>query len=130
MLPRTLAKAGKKPTIKTVETDAAKERWWYPVSPEKLNQDQKKRIQAGVVQQMVKIIFRTHFYEWEGTFYRQLKGGPIGLRATGFVARVLMDFWANQIKKMEEICQTLHQINPVLFENVIIHLLANMWMIV
>ena len=95
------------------------------MDPNKLNTEQQKKIQAGVIQQMVKIIFKTHFYEWEGRIYRQIRGGPIGLRATGFIARVLMDHWAQELRRMEEQCKLLATINPVMFGNVTIHLLHN-----
>ena len=51
------------------------------------------------------------------------EGGPIGLRATGLVARVLMDYWAAKLKEMAERTQTLHALNPVKFEPLTIHLI-------
>ena len=72
---------------------------------------------------MVRLVFSTHFYEWEGRFYQQLNGGPIGLRATGPVARIMMDWWARKIREIEEKSQLLAQINPVMFEPLQIHML-------
>ena len=124
VIPKKISKFGRKPTVRTADADEKRERWSYPVDPEKLSLIQKKKIQAGVVQQMIKLVFSTHFYEWEGVFYQQVTGGPIGLRATGYVARVVMDFWAQKIGEMEDMCQTLWTLNPVMFENVQIHLLC------
>ena len=59
-----------------MEEDEKREHWWYPVDPNKLTKEQQKKVQAGVIQQMVKVIFQTHFYEWEGRLYRQILGGP------------------------------------------------------
>ena len=66
---------------------------------------------------MVKITFRTHFCVWAGEFYRQVLGGPIAIRATGFIARVL------RVKEMEGRCKILTQLNPVMFEKVNIQIL-------
>ena len=57
ILPRKLSKSGKKPTILTVEKDETVERWWYPVSPNKLTPEAKKKVQAGIIQQMIKVVF-------------------------------------------------------------------------
>ena len=42
----------------------------------------------------IRNIFANHVYKFGGRFYRQVKGGPIGLRLTGTVARLVMDKWA------------------------------------
>ena len=55
--------------------------------------------------------------------YRQVAGGPIGLRASGPIGRILMDYWAKQIRKMAEVTQELYRINPVGFEEIDISLL-------
>ena len=72
---------------------------------------------------MVRITFRTHFYEWEGSFYRQVSGGPIGLRATGPVSSVLMDFWASEIQEICTKSKELSEKNPVRYEGMDLHLL-------
>ena len=79
---------------------------------------------------MVKVVFNTHYYEWEGVIYKQTEGGTIGVRATGPIARILMDYWAEEIRKMTDRTQTLHAINPVMFEDMRLHMPKNMLMIV
>ena len=93
ILPRQLKKQGGPPSILTVESDQSRERWWYPVPPDSLSHEQKQLLLGLVMEQLVRLIFSTHFYEWEGRLYKQVSGGPIGLRATGMVARINMDFW-------------------------------------
>ena len=39
-----------------------------------------------------------HIYMFDGQAYLQTKGGAIGLRLTGLVARVVMDRWAGKMK--------------------------------
>ena len=39
------------------------------------------------------VLFRTHVYEFGGKFYLQKKGGPIGLRSTCAIARIVMLWW-------------------------------------
>ena len=40
-------------------------------------------------------MFSTHIYTFGGKLYRQAKGGPIGLRGTCALARVIMNVWDN-----------------------------------
>lgn len=42
----------------------------------------------------------SHVYEFAGNFYLQLSGGPIGLRATCAVARVVMNYWDRKWRDM------------------------------
>ena len=46
-----------------------------------------------VVKVATRTIFRHHCYQFDGVVYRQAKGGPIGLRFTSIVARIVMDHW-------------------------------------
>ena len=42
---------------------------------------------------LVEILFTNHIYIFGGKWFRQAKGGPIGLRGTCAVARVVMNVW-------------------------------------
>ena len=42
----------------------------------------------------IRTTFGNHIYLYRNTLYRQMRGGPIGLRLTGVVARIVMDHWA------------------------------------
>ena len=41
-----------------------------------------------------------HHYSFGGKYYKQNKGGAIGLKLTGLVCRVVMDRWSRLIKKI------------------------------
>ena len=73
---------------------------------------------------MEKIIFQTHFYEWDGEIYKHIFGGPKGLKVTGFVARILRDFWEEKVKEMEEHYNLLASLNPIMFQILTIHMLG------
>ena len=45
----------------------------------------------------VEAVFNTHVYQFGGHYYHQTDGGPIGLRATGALARVVMADWDQQL---------------------------------
>ena len=48
--------------------------------------------------------FDTHYYKWEGKIRKQEKGGPIGLRAEGSLAKAVMAIFMAQLrKKLEEL---------------------------
>ena len=53
----------------------------------------KKEIVATVVRIAVEFMFRSHIYTFAGKLYRQRAGGPIGLRGTCAVARLVMQLW-------------------------------------
>ena len=69
LLPRKIN--GRKATIRTVEADEKEERWWWPKPVTLMTKDEKKRLIGCVVEQLVKLVFNTHFYEWDGKTYRQ-----------------------------------------------------------
>ena len=50
-------------------------------------------IVATVVKIGVLVMMNTHIYTWNGESYLQRAGGPIGLRSTCAVARVVMNEW-------------------------------------
>ena len=123
IMPRKLSKFGKKPTIRTVNKDEKEERWWWPKPVTFLTPEERKKVMGCVVEQLVKLVFNTHFYEWNGTIYRQVAGGPIGLRSTGSVCRIVMDHWKTEISRMIVKMDQLKAINPVTYESLEVHLL-------
>ena len=50
----------------------------------------------------VEMMFSTHCYSFGGKVYRQTEGGPIGLRSTCAVARVVMARWDQKFKSRLE----------------------------
>ena len=65
-----------------------------------LTEAEERLLIATVVEIGVKTVFRTHLYQFGGKIYHQQCGGPIGLRATGAIARVVMGEWDLKLKKM------------------------------
>ena len=61
---------------------------------------EKKSILGKVVEIAVRTTFQTHFYQWGGKIYRQQRGGPIGLKASGTVAGVAMEVWIREFKRI------------------------------
>ena len=123
LLPRRKTNKNDPPTVLTSHTDEVVERWWYPMPPEKLTREQKKLVMACVVEQMVRVVFSTHYYEWEGVLFKHMEGGPIGLRASGPVARIIMDYYLDSMKTLAERTVDLHSINPILYEKIELRLI-------
>ena len=68
---------------------------WRASNPERdLTKDQLRYLLAKVLKVAILSVFRNHMYMFMGIVYIQLAGGPIGLRLTSMVARVVMDHWA------------------------------------
>ena len=58
-----------------------------------LEEGEKKQILAEVIKLAVLAMFKKHYYSFGGKKYNQKGGGPIGLRGTCAVARVIMQLY-------------------------------------
>ena len=58
-----------------------------------LTTEEKRRVMAEVLRLSVEIMYSTHIYSFGGKCYKQREGGPIGLRSTCALARVVMAKW-------------------------------------
>ena len=67
------------------------EQWIFPKV--RLTTSEKKEIIAQVVKIITLTMFNTHMYKFGGKVFNQSKGGPIGLRSTCSVARLVMKVW-------------------------------------
>ena len=66
---------------------------WVETDTSTLTEENKRLLLSMVVMVATRLIFRHHCYTFNGTIFRQRKGGPIGLRFTSIVARLVMDQW-------------------------------------
>ena len=96
MIPRRKAQSGKRPTVLTYYKEEQEPRWLWSKHPEKLSQEDQNRVMAEVIRIMINTTFDHHYYKWGGRIKRQIKGGAIGLRATGSLACLLMDIWIQE----------------------------------
>ena len=78
---------------------------------------------GAILGHVTKVVFSTHYYEFNGTIYHQVKGGPTGLRPTGPGSRILLDYWRCEVKQIEELSQALNTLNPINFEKLNVYLL-------
>ena len=65
-----------------------------------LSEDEKRRLLAMVIEIAIITISKNHVYTFMNKIFAQKKGGAIGLRITGLIARIYMDQW---VRKMKEI---------------------------
>ena len=70
------------------------EQWVFPRV--RLTEKEKNKIMAVVIKIITETMFRTHVYTFGGKVFRQSNGGPIGLRSTCSVARLVMKIWDNK----------------------------------
>ena len=67
-----------------------------------LTATEKKEIIATVIKILTMTMFSTHIYTFGGKVYKQLEGGPIGLRSTCSVARLAMKVWDDKwLRRLE-----------------------------
>ena len=79
--PRRNNKQGRKSTINTTSTMTNEDlvKWWYPKPTTLLTSQEKKTIVGCIVQQLVKLVFGTHFFMWNREIHHQQGGAPMGL---------------------------------------------------
>ena len=66
---------------------------------------------SKVIEILVKSTFNTHVYKWAGKIYKQSRGGPIGLRASGTLAKAAMEDWIEKFQdKLEKIGIKVHMV--------------------
>ena len=70
--------------------------WSFPPNV-RLTAREKRMIIASVMKIAVLVLFRTHVYEFGGKFFLQQKGGPIGLRSTCCIARIVLLWWDEKL---------------------------------
>ena len=115
ILPRRQSNKNKFPTIATVNVDENKDRWWLPTPLTLIPIQRKREIMATVLAVMLGTNFETHLSECEGRVYLQNEGCPTGLRPSGPISRICMDFWAKELKNIEDKSVELVRLNPVMY---------------
>lgn len=65
-----------------------------------LSEKEKQMIVAEVTSIVTKVMFNTHPYTFGGKTFLQKEGGPIGLRGTGALARLVMCAWDRKWNKI------------------------------
>ena len=98
--PKRKTKKGK-PTVsghamKNNDDDRYKQ-WEFP--EETPNKQEEKKMMAEALNIVIKVIMKNHVYECNNETKKQKEGGPIGLELTGELAKVLMNWWDEQLKK-------------------------------
>ena len=73
------------------------EQWCFPALGNGLTELEKRLVMAKVMRTAVLTIFKTHTYHFGEKYYLQEEGGPIGLRSTCSIARLVMLWWDDQL---------------------------------
>ena len=66
----------------------------------RFSETEERRLLAKVIEILVRTTFKHHVYQFEGHFYIQRRGGSIGLRLTGVVATLVMNYWGDEFDKL------------------------------
>ena len=121
ILPRRSTKHGVKPGVSAKPGN--QENWTFPEV--KRTEFEERMIVEMATQIEVLTMMTTHRYSFDGKTYLQKSGGPIGLRATCAVARIVMNTWDTEwmermaenniaiitgVRYMDDICAFLYAI--------------------
>ena len=95
ILPRRRKKQGSRPGLTGEGPMGAvrgdQEQWEFPRV--KLTMEERRLIVATVVELATEAMFNNHFYGFGGKKFKQMEGGPIGLRGTCTLARLVMQIF-------------------------------------
>ena len=106
LLPKRRSNNGSVPsmagsTIRAKEDDPEAQ-WCFPKEEDDLTFNERRNIIARTAEIGVRVIFENFTYRWGGDVYKQSGGGPIGCRVTMAVARIVMQVWSEQYRKILE----------------------------
>ena len=101
VLPRRRHTPGSRPGITgedpMAQDTGVQDQWEFPTLRNGLTATEKRLVIAKVLKTSVLAIFKTHTYSFGGRYFHQVKGGPIGLRSTCCIARLVMLWWDDQL---------------------------------
>ena len=72
--------------------------WKFP--DVRLTKLERRMVVAEVMRIATLVLFRTHVYEFGNKYFLQRRGGPIGLRSTCCIARLVMLWWDRRLMEM------------------------------
>ena len=102
ILPRRRGRTGVRPGIKGKGPrgkECGDQEQWIFAENLIITAEEREELIATVVSIATQELFRHHYYSFGGAVYHQEGGGPIGLRATCAVARVVMQMYDQKWKK-------------------------------
>ena len=104
ILPRRRKAQGSRPGLKGEGPQGAErgdqEQWVFPRV--RLRHDEKRLLIATVLEIATEAMFTHHYYVFGGRNFRQMEGGPIGLRGTCTLARLVMQIYDKKWLKLVE----------------------------
>ena len=83
----------KRPDPRSEKQPACPSKWAESNPDKELSEENRRLLLSVALKIATRTIFRHHCYQFNGEVFRQAKGGPIGLRVTSVVARIVMDDW-------------------------------------
>ena len=92
-------RTGARPQVENV-SDSSPGSWRWYRDPSHYSREDRRRLLGKLVEVAVRTTFETHFYQWGGRIYRQGRGGAIGLKATGSVAKVAIEDWIQRLHQL------------------------------
>ena len=111
VLPTRRKTGGTRPGVRGTgprgRTRGDQEQWQFPQI--KLEEWEKKEIIAQVLKTAIEAMFKKHFYKFDGKIFQQTAGGPIGLRGTCALAKLIMNLFDNKWNmRLEKLGITTH----------------------
>ena len=101
LLPKRISNNGSSPTMASIKKNwNPRDQWEF--SSKEPSKKQEKLIAGIVAELALKALFKNFCYSFGGKVYYQKSGGPIGVRATGAAAQLVMEHWAREYRAILE----------------------------
>ena len=100
-IPKRKSKNGTTPSMASIHKKwDPNDQWEF--SNKELTEDQERLLVGVVAEIAIIVLFNNFSYKFGGKFFHQQSGGPIGVRATGAIAQLVMERWARDYKAILE----------------------------
>ena len=67
-----------------------------------ITKDEERKIIGAVAEVALKVLFNNFTYKFGEKYFHQSEGGPIGVRATGAAAQLVMEHWGGEYRSLLE----------------------------
>ena len=88
------------PTMLTIDSKDIKPSWRPQKPIHEYTPSDKSRLLEAMMAKMIMTMFKKDFYRWKGQIHHKAKEGPIGLRASGVSANLVMEDWLGKFREV------------------------------
>ena len=101
LLPKRKSKSGTSPGMPSIDRKWNPHKQWEFERVD-ITKDEERKIIGAVAEVALKVLFNNFTYKFGEKYFHQSEGGPIGVRATGAAAQLVMEHWGKEYRSLLE----------------------------